>query len=121
LDWEKWDFGHRPKGDKRFFNESSSLNHGDDARSTVVVSGDTTDEELARIQKDDAMEDVLLAQRINANTRAWQGHDNRMLTPELVARATQVLKPLVKPERIARIEKVLRQRTGSIRFLFKNP
>jgi hypothetical protein len=118
LDWEKFEFGDTPKRDARFEESSTSS-----SRPVVsTYSSTTTEEEYAKIQKkEDAMQDLRTAQTINAQTRAWQhDHDSRM-TPELVARATNALKPLVTPERIARIEKVLRQRTGSIRFLFENP
>jgi tRNA (guanosine-2'-O-)-methyltransferase len=43
------------------------------------------------------------------------------LTPELVADATRILEPYVKPERMVRMDDVLSQRTKNCRFLFENP
>jgi hypothetical protein len=103
LEWEKFEFGDSPKWDERF-------------KSRPVVA--YTEEELAKIHTEDAIEDGKNAKTINAKTRAWH---NDSLTPELVDRATKVLKPYVRQERIDRIETVLARRTGSIRFLFENP
>lgn len=103
LEWETFEFGDSPKWDERF-------------KSRPVVAN--TEDELAKIHTEDAIEDGKNAKTINAKTRAWH---NDSLTPGLVDRATKVLKPYVTQERIDRIKAVLDRRTGSIRFLFENP
>lgn len=74
------------------------------------------EEELQHIRDTEAVVDQKVATELNQQLEAWQ-----MLDPDLVARATAVLTPYVRPERLERIQQVLQQRTAHVRFLFENP
>lgn len=102
LEWESFDYSESPKWDARF----------NDTR-TVVASNQ---EELDEIIEEESEEDRRVAERLDDYQAALKS-----LTPEMVAEATRVLQPYVKPERMVRMEEVLTQRTKNCRFLFENP
>ena len=102
LSWETFEFGDSPKWDDRF------------ASSRTVVAAN--EEELQEIRDAEATKDEEMSKQLNENTEAWHNLD-----ADLVARATAILKPYVRPERLERIEHVLQQRTQNVRFLFENP
>jgi tRNA G18 (ribose-2'-O)-methylase SpoU len=102
LAWETFDYSDSPKWDARF----------NDTR--VVVA--SNQQELDEIIQEETKEDRKAAERLDRYWNALQS-----LSPQLVADATRVLEPYVKPERLDRINQVLGQRTRHCRFLFENP
>jgi tRNA (guanosine-2'-O-)-methyltransferase len=102
LSWETFDFGSSPKWDDRFANN----------RAIVAAN----EEELHTIRQQEAQQDVQLSQQLQQHTAAWQ-----TLAPDIVQKATALLLPYVRPERMERIDTVLAQRTQHTRFLFENP
>lgn len=102
LDWEKFEFSATPKWDSRFRNSR-----------TIEAA---TAEELEQIRMVESKHDEEVAHRWNLQQKAWE-----QLKPAVVHRATQVLLPYVKPERVDRIAAVLQQRTCHTSFLFENP
>lgn len=103
LSWERFEFGDSPKWDDRFASNSR----------TMVVANE---HELQQLHRAESTRDEQMSTQINQQLEAWQ-----MLDPALVARATAILKPYVRPERVQRIQQVLQQRTQHVRFLFENP
>jgi tRNA G18 (ribose-2'-O)-methylase SpoU len=101
LDWESFDYGQDPKWDPRF----------DDSRSLSV-----SNEELDRMVVVEDVKDKVWAKKMNQEQSVWQ-----TLSPDLVERATNSLRPLINEDRVARIESILKQRTRQTRFLFENP
>jgi tRNA G18 (ribose-2'-O)-methylase SpoU len=107
LDWESFEFGTYPKWDRRF-NGAIALADG-----LSVTAKETALKELHHKESD---EDMVFANNLNAIQAAWQRLD---LTA--VEQGIAVLLPYVRPDRVERIEQVLRQRTVHTRFLFENP
>ena len=106
LEWESFEFSNSPKWDQRFFLDP-------DSKISKMKEDHTPWQDMV---EEETKQDIQSAQQINANTKAWE-----QLSPQLIAQATQVLRPYVKPDRMERIENVLSQRTAHTRFLFENP
>ncbi|GKY99533.1 hypothetical protein MPSEU_000907400 [Mayamaea pseudoterrestris] len=102
LEWERFEFGESPKWDDRF--ESSR---------TFITNNE---EELQRVVQEEAAKDQVALEQINQHAAAWE-----QLSPDSVPKATELLIPYVKPDRLERIRGVLRQRTIQTSFLFENP
>ena len=102
LSWETFEFGESPKWDDRF-----------DSSRAVVASNE---EELQAIRDEEKEKDEKMAAQMNQQLEVW-----KTLDADLVARATAILRPYVREERLQRIEEVLSQRTQNVRFLFENP
>jgi tRNA G18 (ribose-2'-O)-methylase SpoU len=73
-------------------------------------------EEWQSVHERETIEDERLYEEFRRRHKAWDDID-----PQLVAQATNVLKPYLKPERVQRIHEVLNRRTTQTRFLFENP
>jgi tRNA (guanosine-2'-O-)-methyltransferase len=68
------------------------------------------------VNERETAEDCALQEDFERRHKLWQN-----LHPELVRAATDILRPYVQEDRVARIEQVLQQRTKQTRFLFENP
>lgn len=71
---------------------------------------------MKQLYEKESIEDERFSAELHATNAAWQ-----KLDPIMVERGIQVLLPYVLPDRVERIETVLKQRTGHTRFLFENP
>lgn len=117
LSWETFEYGDSPKWDNRFDidDDDDDDNHGS-ASTTTTASVATPHPERSLEADAETEADDALARRLHRQADGWSAMD-----PDLVARATAVLQPYVRPERVRRIETVLRRRTRHVRFLFENP
>jgi tRNA (guanosine-2'-O-)-methyltransferase len=107
LNWETFDFGASPKWDRRFEAEEGS-------NGIHVASNNEADlEEMAEREE---IADIKLQEEFERRHKLWQDLD-----PKVVQKATEILLPFVQPERVERIQSVLKQRTRQSRFLFENP
>lgn len=98
LDWGQFEFSSSPKLDKRFTLDIQNEKNFD----TLIES--------------EAKEDRLAAEKLTALNEAYQS-----ISPSLVKQATDAIRPFINPNRIHRIESVLKQRTKRSKFLFENP
>jgi len=105
LDWETFDYSDCPKADERF---------GKGAASLVQMANSPRD--LKELAESEAREDEKALEKLR---RYWDAWDS--LSPDLVARATETLRPFIREDRAERMESVLKQRTKNCRFLFENP
>lgn len=103
LEWETFEFGNKPKQDDRFSDSTQSIQHADDSTFHKIIESE--------IEKDDQMKEDLDKQ--NAALLA--------LNPDLVEKATKILKEFITDERMERLNEVLSKRTQNCRFLFENP
>jgi len=111
LEWERFEFGHSPKGDDRFYNNGRPT-----AIETSGGDGDQEGQDLEALERLEAEADAEARRCLDAGFRAWEGLD-----PKLVSRALSALRPYVGDDRVNRIESVLSKRTRHARFLFENP
>jgi tRNA (guanosine-2'-O-)-methyltransferase len=102
LEWERFDYGSSPKWDARF--ESSR---------TIIANNE---EDLQVIATEEALIDATTMNEQNQQVAAWEA-----LSPEAVQKATNILLPYVRNDRLERIQAVLKQRTIHTSFLFECP
>jgi tRNA G18 (ribose-2'-O)-methylase SpoU len=107
LDWESFEFGTYPKWDRRFNGEIEMADG---------LSAAAKETALKELYDKDSEQDTMFAKELNAIQTAWQ-----RLDAETVELGIGALSPYVRPDRVERIEQVLRQRTVHTRFLFENP
>jgi tRNA (guanosine-2'-O-)-methyltransferase len=132
-EWDRFEFGSRPKRDERFVGGGGGPNRrsaaaGTDSAPSVVVGAAPPNrdireildaagpERLEEVACLEAEEDGRAAARMEELASVWE-----RLDPDLVQRATAALLPLVRPERVDRIRSVLDRRTRNVRFLYENP
>jgi hypothetical protein len=129
LDWERFEFSESPKWDRRFDadtilvsqNHSATLTHSTDGHNNN--NSNTSDdslvlskqEALERLVQTEAAHDVEYTQSLQQRLAVWD-----QLDPTVVQRAIHVIMPCVNPDRVAKIHRVLSQRTRHTRFLFES-
>ncbi|KAL7557873.1 hypothetical protein ACA910_010923 [Epithemia clementina (nom. ined.)] len=117
LKWESFEFGYSPKWDKRFDDPSAQASSSSSSETLQdLLTAAKTEEALETVRQAEAQRDAASAEQRNAVAAAWE-----QLDPLTVQRATDLLRPFVREERVQRIESVLQQRTSHVRFLFENP
>lgn len=102
--WEKFEFSDSPKHDTRFAGDlTHNIQH-------------TSDKSFENIMESEAKKDTQMKDALKGQNKALL-----QLDPEVVQKATDVLKEYITPERFERLNTTLSQRTGNCRLLFENP
>ena len=103
LEWETFDFSDSPKWDSRF--EDGGELH---------LASDQQDWEEAAIEE--TKQDLALQQEFERKHKLWNSLDKKF-----VEDATNILLPFIQEERWERIQSIMKQRTGHVKFLYENP
>jgi tRNA (guanosine-2'-O-)-methyltransferase len=95
LNWDHYEFSHKPKKDNRFTNNA--------------VIGELDEiEETAKDQES--------SHKLNQQTTAYLA-----LPTDVVTKSIEILEPYINTDRLQRVYQVMSKRTKNCKFLFENP
>jgi hypothetical protein len=125
LDWERFEFSESPKWDRRFDADTILTSQDHSATSTFATDGNNSnndatvvfskEEALEKLVQTEAAHDVEYTHSLQHRQAMWD-----QLDPAVVQRAIETIAPCINPDRVAKIQRVLSQRTRHTRFLFES-